>query len=121
MTELLVLADLMEEWAGAVPRWDPQAGERWDDFAHRRFEIERALRSRLRRLPTCIVRTDLALANVELALAGIRVEARVSLDAACRAWAAEARRRVAPDVGSQSDLREEAPGLTAEPQPEGAS
>ncbi|TNC68507.1 hypothetical protein [Rubellimicrobium roseum] len=92
LSDLFSLADLVEEWGAAVPRWNPTAGERWDRLAQRRYEAEQSLRSRLRRLPTCVLRTSPLLTDVDFSLAGIRVEGCPSLDAACRAWAAEARR-----------------------------
>lgn len=117
MNELLALADLLEEWAGSVPHWDPQAGERWDLFADRRFEAERALRARLRRLPTCVIRTDPALTHVEFALAGIGVEPRASIDGACRAWAAEARRRARAQMAASGEATADRPAVVPDDAP----
>ncbi len=93
--QALAAAALLERWAEAVPMWDPSAGERWDHFAERRHEAEQVLERRLRKLPGCELRLDAAGADVDLTLAGIRVPRQNCLSNACRAWAAEVRRRAA--------------------------
>lgn len=91
--QALAAAALLERWADAVPMWAPGAGERWDAFADRRYEAEKALEERLRKLPGCQLRLDFGSNIVDLALAGIRVRSHACLAGACRAWAAEVRRR----------------------------
>jgi hypothetical protein len=91
--DALAVAALLERWADEIPRWDATTGERWDEFADRRFEAERILKERLRRLPTCVLRTDEACAHVELMLAGIKVNSQACLGKGCRAWAEEMKRR----------------------------
>jgi hypothetical protein len=91
--DALAVAALLERWADEIPRWDASKGERWDEFADRRYQAERVLKERLRRLPTCILRTDDACAHVELMLAGIKVSSQACLEKGCRAWAAEMKRR----------------------------
>ena len=90
----LAAAALLEHWAEAVPMWDPGAGERWDAFTERRYRAELALERRLRKLPGCELTLDAAGAHVDLTLADIHVRRRNCLANACRAWAAEIRRRV---------------------------
>ncbi|EYD75638.1 hypothetical protein Rumeso_02725 [Rubellimicrobium mesophilum DSM 19309] len=91
----LAVAALLERWADEVPHWDPSAGERWDAFADRRYLAEKALKERLRRLPTCVLRTDDCCTEVDFTLAGVRVRSRVCLEDGCRAWAAKMRRQAA--------------------------
>ena len=91
--QALAAAALLERWAGAVPVWDPSAGERWDSYADRRFEAEKALERRLRNLPGCALAMDSAGSQVDLTLAGLRVPRQNCLAKACYAWAAEMRRR----------------------------
>src|SRR5689334_4105665 len=52
-TQALAAAALLERWADAIPMWDPEAGERWDGFADRRYQAELTLERRLRQLPGC--------------------------------------------------------------------
>ena len=98
-TQLLALADLMEQWAAGLPCWEPQSGERWYEFADRRFEAERALTWRLRQLPGSHLRLSTTLNQVGFTLAGIHVEAPACPASACRVWATEARRQ----TGQQDD------------------
>ena len=93
-TNALAAAALLERWADAVPMWDPAAGERWDGFAERRYKAEQLLERQLRKLPGCELSIDAAGAQVDLTLAGIHVPRQSCLANACRAWAAEIRRRV---------------------------
>jgi hypothetical protein len=94
-TNALAAAALLERWADAVPMWDPAAGERWDAYTERRYAAEQTLERRLRNLPGCQLTLDAAGAQVDLTLAGIHVPRQNCLANACRAWAAEIRRRVA--------------------------
>ena len=89
----MAAAALLERWAGTVPLWDPASGERWDSYADRRFEAEKALERQLRNLPGCSLSLDSAGSQVSLTLAGIRVPRQNCLANACYAWAAEIRRR----------------------------
>jgi hypothetical protein len=92
-TQAMAAAALLERWADMVPMWDPSSGERWDSHANRRYEAEKALERRLRNLPGCVLSLDSAGSEVDLTLAGIRVPRQNCLANACRAWAAEIRRR----------------------------
>lgn len=89
--QLLALADLMEGWAAALPRWDSQVTEPWFDFLERAYKAETSLAERLRRLPTCRLVMCLLREQVSLTLAGISVSSEQGLAAACRAWAQKAR------------------------------
>ena len=90
----MAAAALLERWADAVPMWDPSRGERWDAYTERRYQAEQVLERRLRKLPGCELSIDAAGAHVDLTLAGIHVARQNCLANACRAWAAEIRRRV---------------------------
>ena len=92
-TNALAAAALLERWADAVPMWDSSSGERWDSYVDRRYEAERILEKRLRKLPGCELGIDAAGAHLDLTLAGIHVPRQNCLANACRAWAAEVRRR----------------------------
>jgi hypothetical protein len=89
--QLLALADLMDGWAAALPRWDSQVTEPWFVFLERAYKAETALAQRLRRLPTCRLGMCPIREQVSLALAGISVDTDRGLAAACRAWAQKAR------------------------------
>lgn len=89
--QLLALADLIESWGAALPRWDSQVVEPWFVFVERAYKAETDLAERLRRLPTCRIFMCPVRENVSLTLAGIRVETDKGLAAVCRAWAREAR------------------------------
>lgn len=71
--QMLALADVMDEWATALPRWDAQVSEPWFVFVERAYEAETALASRLRRLPTCRLSMCPIREQVDLTLAGISV------------------------------------------------
>lgn len=94
IAKALAAAALLERWADTVPMWDPSKGERWDAYTDRRYEAELALERRLLQLPGCELLLDAAGSHVDLTLAGIHVRRRNCLANACRAWAAEIRRRV---------------------------
>lgn len=89
--QLLALADLMESWAAALPRWDSQVTEPWFVFLERAYKAETGLAERLRRLPTCRLAMCPIRAQISLTLAGISVSTDQGLAAACRAWAQKAR------------------------------
>jgi hypothetical protein len=87
------LADLMEEWAAALPRWDAQVAEPWFAYLERAYEAETALAERLRRLPTCRLSMCPVRQDISLSLAGISVISDQGLPGACRAWSQMARQR----------------------------
>jgi hypothetical protein len=89
--QLLALADVMEGWAAALPRWDSQVTEPWFVFLERAYQAETSLAERLRRLPTCRLVMCQVREQVSLALAGISVSSDQGLAAACRTWAQKAR------------------------------
>jgi hypothetical protein len=89
--QLLALADLMEGWAAALPRWDSQVTEPWFVFLERAYQAETSLAERLRQLPTCRLVMCQVREQVSLALAGISVSSDQGLAAACRTWAQKAR------------------------------
>lgn len=91
--QLLALAELMEGWADALPRWDSQVTEPWFVFLERAYKAETALAERLRRLPTCRIFMCSMREQVSLRLADISVSTKEGLAAACRAWAQNARER----------------------------
>jgi hypothetical protein len=89
--ELLALADLMENWAAALPRWDSDVTEPWFIFLERAYEAETSLAERLRRLPSChLVMCPLRL-KVSVKLAGISGRSDQGLAAGLYAWARNAR------------------------------
>jgi hypothetical protein len=89
--ELLALADLLENWADTLPRWDSDVTEPWFVFLERAYQAETGLAERLRRLPTCyLVMCPLRL-KVSLKLAGISSRSDQGLAAGLRAWARNAR------------------------------
>ncbi len=89
--QLLALAELMEGWAAALPRWDSRVTEPWFVFLERTYKAETALAERLGRLPTCRLSMCPVREQVHLTLAGISVSTEQGLAAACRAWAQKAR------------------------------
>lgn len=89
--QFLALADLMEGWAAALPRWDSQVTEPWFVFLERAYQAETSLADRLRQLPTCRLVMCPIREQVSLALAGINISSEQGLAAACRAWAQKAR------------------------------
>ena len=93
-TNALAAAALLERWADAVPMWDSSSGERWDAFTQRRYAAEQDLEKRLRKLPGCVLTIDAGGSHVDLTLSRIHVPRQNCLANACRAWAAEVRRRV---------------------------
>jgi hypothetical protein len=80
--------------------WTAGWNEPWYEFSERRYEAEKALEAKLRRLPSCELRIDPQGTVVELSLGGIRVISRACLAGACRAWAAEVRRRAGLPVSA---------------------
>ncbi|WP_210529650.1 hypothetical protein [Rubellimicrobium arenae] len=89
--QLTALAELMDNWGAALPRWDSQVAEPWFFFLERAYSAETGLAERLRRLPTCRLSMCPLREQVRLSLAGISVETDRGLAAACQAWAQEAR------------------------------
>ena len=73
--------------------WKHSTSEKWYEFADRQYEAEKELEARLSRLPGCQLRIGLDRLYVELSLGGVRVESKAGLRGACRAWAAEMRKR----------------------------
>ncbi len=94
-SDVLATAGLLERWVDEVPRWDPYTSERWSVFASRHDVAERALEERLHHLPGCELWWSTTSTEVALTLAGLRIRSRAGLGGACRAWAAEIRRRTA--------------------------
>src|SRR3712207_2234939 len=88
---LLVAADRLEQRARALPRWNPQAGERWDDFLERSYEAEMALADGLRRVPDCHLSMCSRRERVTLTLGGVTVQSKRGLARACLDWVAEVR------------------------------
>ena len=135
--ELLALADLMESWAAALPRWDSDVTGPWFVFLERAYEAETSLAERLRRLPTCRLSMCPLRLKVSLKFAGISGSSDQGLAACLRAWARNARTggiralskdgvrgspprnlKIAPSVGeiriSVAALRDELRGLQQE-------
>ena len=89
--QFLALAELMESWADALPRWDSQVTEPWFVFLERAYKAETGLAEHLGRLPTCRLVMCPVREQVSLSLAGIGVSTDQGLAATCRAWARDAR------------------------------
>lgn len=89
--QLLALAELMESWALALPRWDNQVTEPWFVFLDRAYKAETDLAERLRRLPTCRLFMCPIRQQVSLTLADISISTDKGLASACRGWARNAR------------------------------
>ncbi|TNC74891.1 hypothetical protein [Rubellimicrobium roseum] len=88
---LLTAADRLEEMVKALPRWNPQAGERWDEFLERSYEAEMNLANELRRVANCRLTMCSRRSRVDLTLAGISVTTNRGLARACLDWVEEVR------------------------------
>ena len=91
---MIAVAELLEQWADALPCGRVQSTERWDVYLERRYKADMALAKRLRELPTCQLSMCPMREQVMLILAGVRVSTERGLADACRAWARAVRARV---------------------------
>jgi hypothetical protein len=92
---LFQAADLLEQWANALPKRGSDGKEVWYEFLDRRYEAEVALIERLRQAPGCRLETCSLRREIRLTLAGITVHTDQGLASALREWARVARVRAA--------------------------
>ena len=89
---LRAAADALRTMARRVPLWSPFDPEGHEAHPADCHAAERDLATRLMRMPNCTLASSQDGWEVELGLAGIRIQSRGRLRGACMAWAAQADR-----------------------------
>jgi hypothetical protein len=85
------VADNLQRWLAALPRWDPGATEAWGPFVTRYNEAEALLLQLIGKLPGARLIVSSGGRSVHLALSGLAVESSVGLTSTCRIWIARAK------------------------------
>ena len=87
---LRAVAGELAAMARRIPHWDPSGDEDWIVFQRRRLAAERALATRLARMPGCEVVLSEDGWEVGLTLSGISTKSGDRLQGACLEWARRA-------------------------------